>query len=138
MAEKQRNVLLGTVAVVAVLVALYMFFGFGSGRTRPDTYAIQGVCLACQQEMEFSYAAGEREPFKCSGCGEMALYPWMYCYDCRKLFVPNLVRAGDGEPLRFPGHPSCPACRTQHVGTYVPKMPTQKPDGKLTLPTWSP
>ncbi|MGD8451211.1 MAG: hypothetical protein PVJ57_05280 [Phycisphaerae bacterium] len=138
MAEKQRNVVLGSIAVIALLVALYMFFGFGSGRQRPDTYTIQGLCLGCQQEVKLSFAAGEREPYECPQCRQMAVYPWLYCYECQKLFIPNLVRGADGEPLRYPGHPACPACRTQHVGSYVPELPTQKPTGKLPPPEWSP
>jgi hypothetical protein len=135
----QRNAILGGVAVVALVVAGYMFFG-GPGRSGAvaEVFTEQAVCLACQREAEVSHRAGEAAPWKCPHCSEVAAYPWLYCHDCNKRFVPQLVPGQNGEPPRMPGFPRCPLCRGQNFGTFLPGTPGQEPTGDAPLPKWKP
>lgn len=139
MERKQRNILLGAISVVALVAAGAVFLGgFGRPPKLPATFTIKGVCLACQEEVEAQHAQDEHAPLICPQCSEFAVYPWLYCFDCSKRFVPALVRPDDGGPLRVPSFPVCPACGAQHFAAYIPDMPGQDPVGDAKLPNWSP
>lgn len=139
MSQSQRNVLLGGIAVVLIAVAAVVY----ATRTRPsfrvpDQFGFKGVCLACSQESDATQAANESPPALCPHCGKAALYPWFFCYDCQKRFVPDLVRPQSDGPLRLPAWPKCPCrgCRSGNVGPWDPEMPTQQPVGDVPLPKW--
>ncbi|MBN2445732.1 MAG: hypothetical protein JXO22_03350 [Phycisphaerae bacterium] len=135
----QRNVVLGGIGVVALLIAAYLTFS-GVGRTKevPTTYESYGVCLACKADARFSHDADEDAPYDCKNCGERAVYPWLYCFDCEKRFVPTLVADADGPP-KMPGFPRCPVCRQSHFAAYDPEDPDQKNSkGDAPLPKWNP
>jgi hypothetical protein len=141
MSQGQRNVLLGIISVAAISVAAYMFTSQRAGSQPGSTQATtHGVCLACEQESVVQHALGEYAPFACSQCDELAVYPWFYCYECQKRFVPALHRPKPGEPLRLPMSARCPSCGGGDVGLYDPMLPTQETvvgDVK-PLPNWVP
>jgi len=136
MAQGQRNLLFGGLAIV-VLVLAGVFFVRGQKTTSevPDTYSIYGVCLACKAEGQTSFAHDERAPHRCDACDEMAVYPWYYCLDCQKRFVPNLYRRDPDGPLRVPRGATCTGCGSSNVTQYIEGM--YKPVGDVTpLPAW--
>lgn len=137
MSQPQRNVVLGAIAVAAIVVAIVLFArGGAQSRAVPKDYTIEGVCLACREEAQITQPLGEYAPFPCPHCGKQAVYPWFYCYDCNRRFVPELVRPEPNGPLRLPMGPRCTACRSNHVGQYDPQWPTQHPIGDAPLPKW--
>ncbi|MFH1746588.1 MAG: hypothetical protein ABIG44_06020 [Planctomycetota bacterium] len=138
MEKKQKNLISVIVIVVALGVSGYLLTGYFNPSTLPSEYSSKGICLACQAEVTASHGAEEHAPFTCPQCGETAVYPWLYCYDCQKLFVPALVIPADGGPPRMPGHPVCSACGSPNYGSYVEGMPNQQPVGKAPLPNWPP
>lgn len=134
----RRNIVLGGSVIVLFALAAYLYFSrAGAQAELPQEYTIDGVCLACQQEARITASFDEPAPSACPHCGERAVYPWMYCFDCKKRFIPNLEQRGSGPP-RYPIVPSCRACGSRNVGQYVPEDPLQKPIGDAPLPEWPP
>jgi hypothetical protein len=137
--NSQRNGVLVGVVIIALGIVGYLSFGSGRGAAGvPSQYVTSAVCLACQKETEVKHARGELAPWTCRFCGKNAVYPWFYCSNCKKRFVPNLTRPEPGGPLRTPTVPVCPACGSQNVGLYMPGLTDEKPAGDAPLPAWSP
>ena len=139
MSTGQRNLLLGGIAIAALAVSVVLFARGRSAGALPNQYSIRGICLACQKESQSTHGLTEEPPFVCPHCGKQAVYPWFYCFECQKRFVPDLARPGPGQPLRFPSWPSCPCpnCRSSRVGQFDPALqPT--PLGDAPLPKWEP
>lgn len=137
MSGQTRNLLLGGLAVTITGAAGYFFFSNrgSSGAVSATTYEFRGACLACKQPVQTTQHFDENFPLKCPKCGQAAVYPWYYCYQCKKRFVPELDRSGSGPP-RVPMGPRCTACGSDNVGLWVEKMTTQQPTGDATLPKW--
>ena len=138
MSSGQRNAILIGVAVVALAVAVTLMARSRIAGSTPTQYTVRGICLACQAEAETTQPLAAEPPFVCPKCGKQAVYPWFFCYDCQKRFIPDLVRPRPSEPLRIPSWPSCPCsnCRSTHVGQYDPLL--HNPVGDAPLPKWQP
>lgn len=140
MNEGQRNILMGGVAIILIGGAVAVFALRGGGNTKlPTDSTIYGVCLACEEDVTTTQPLGAIAPYPCPHCDKQAVYPWMYCFDCNRRFVPDLVRPDINGPLRMPGYPKCPCrgCRSDYVGQYDPEMPNQNPVADVPLPKWS-
>ncbi len=139
MTTSQRNGLLVGSAVVALAVAAVLFARGRTAGQLPSQYTTRGICLACQKESESRHALTDIPPFVCPHCGKAAVYPWYYCYDCKKRFVPDLVRMEPGRPLRVPTWTSCPCpnCRSAQVTQWDPSFQGQAA-GDAPLPKWEP
>ena len=133
-----KNIALVGVAVVALGVAAYLVFA-RDGQTRlPSTYMTHGICLSCKKEGVVHHDKTATNPFKCPDCGRLAFYPWYFCSDCSQRSVPDLVRADPAGPWRVRGFPVCRACRSNHIGAWLPNLPDQKPAADAPLPEWTP
>lgn len=133
MASSARKQILVGVAAVALLLAAYLFFYSGRQGKLPDAFTIDGVCLKCEQETRVTYRRRERAPFLCPDCGEQAVYSWIYCYECKKRFVPKLTASDEGPP-RMPVVPVCTACGSTRTGAYLALDPFQEPVANAPLP----
>ena len=133
MAWPGRQPILLAVAVVGLAVAAFLLARAGREGRLPDRYTVEGVCLKCGQEARITFGSANPQPFECDDCGERSVYEWMYCYDCKRRFVPKLVKRPD-QPPQFPMIPVCIDCGTQRVGAYVAIDPEQEPVGNLSLP----
>jgi len=137
MQGKGRLYLLIGVAVILVAAAGLYWTNRDPGVPKPtDTATIEGVCLACKQEVKATYHATERQPAVCPLCGERAVYGLHYCFDCKLRFVPNLEPAPDGGPPRKPIVTTCPVCGGSNVSGYIPIDPEQKDAELAPLPKW--
>ena len=138
MAKIRRDLVLGAIAALLAALAAYRVFFARSGKPSiPARYAIEGVCLACREPASLEAKLDQHQPFTCARCGQQAVYEWMFCLDCRKRFVPDLVPSTDG-PARVPAFAPCPACRRTNVTQYIPQDTTQQPVGDAPLPRWPP
>lgn len=138
MNKTQRNLALGTLAVVLLAYSGYRIFGQRRGvgaLNIPEQITQHGVCLACKQEVEVTHPLRERPPYVCPVCGERAVYIWWYCYECHYRFIPTLEKDDQGvlRPTRFP---RCPHCGCTTVGEYNPEMGRQTPEADYPLPKW--
>jgi hypothetical protein len=133
--ETAKKIVLLVVALGAFGIAGYMMFRQTGQAQLPTEYRISGVCLACKQEATATSKLSERPPFECQKCRKAAVFPWFYCGQCNKRFVPNLERRGGG-PAHLPVVPACPKCGSTSTGAYFPDDPDVKPAGDLPLPTW--
>ena len=141
MSYQRRNLVLSIVAVVCLVAALVVFLrtrGRG-GNVFADEYMSPCVCLACQLECEIHHGPQDLVPFKCPNpdCGQVAAYPWYFCYDCKKRFVPQPLMREPGGPLRPPENIRCTACGSGNVTQWGPWIEEQ-PVGDAPLPKWSP
>jgi len=131
-----KNIVLATVAVALLGFAGFRLLGGRSDpRHLPDEIPGAGVCLACGLEVQYGRAPGESEPFECPACGERAVLPWLYCYECDHRFVTNLIRNEDG-PARANAFPICPHCNCRNFGAFMPESGRQAPVGDAPLPKW--
>ncbi len=135
----QRNTVLGGVAIVAIAAAAYFTFsGYGRQKPLPTTVHTLGVCLANGKDVEITHELDEVAPWTCPECGEQAVYPWLYCFDCQRRFVPKLDRDSQGI-LRMPPYPACPACGSQSYSAFKPEDRRQELKRKdARLPKWQP
>lgn len=126
------------VGVVAVGLAVYFFSrNTGDKDKYPRQLTVDGVCLACKQEVKARIkAVSDFAPYDCPNCKEMAVYPWFYCDNCRKRFVPELIPGAghDGKPA-LPAAPKCSGCRSNLVMQYIPGF-SPPPAGDAPLPKW--
>jgi DNA-directed RNA polymerase subunit RPC12/RpoP len=135
--RSQRQVLLGAVAVVAFAIAAYSFFGRGKGGPNlPKEFSEAGICLSCKTEGRVTYPHAEPAPHRCPKCGEAAFYPYYFCFECKKRFVPALVQIRAGEPLRLPVGIACTSCGSTSVSPFLPNQPDYEPSGDAPLPKW--
>lgn len=137
MSQGQRNVLLGGIAIAAIAVAVIIFTRTGPA-ARPESFAFNGVCLSCQKDVKQVVPLNEYAPFTCPHCATQAVYPWFYCNECNRRFVPDLVRPDPAGPWRIPQGIACRACGSGNVGSWDPDFPTQQPIGDAQLPKWTP
>ena len=138
MKKEVKNALMAAVIVLAIgVVALRMFRGGGGGGPAPlpTDYTIEGVCMACKAQARLTQNLRERPPFECATCKKAAVYPWMYCPDCRYRFIPNLEKSENGPP-RFPVVPACTHCGKARGTGYDSRDTDQKPVGDAPLPKW--
>lgn len=135
---KQRSLLLVIVLVVVAGTAGVFYLNRSGDEVRVSRDLLtSGVCLACQKEAEVEHGLEESAPFACPHCGEQAVYPWFYCEDCNRRFVPQLVRmAGSAAPTVPPAGVICTACRSAAVTQYVPGLTPEPPGDDVPLPRW--
>ena len=128
-----RQVVLGAVAIVAFAVAGWFAFGRGGDNVAlGQDIKAKGVCLSCKGEDEYQYSIKETPPIKCHKCGQVSAYPWQFCTNCNKRFVPPLEIREPGGPPRIPLYFACPACGGAYATQYIPQMHESK--GDLPLP----
>ena len=100
-------IVLGVVAAAAIGFNIWRYW-HGAAASAPQ---VLGVCLACKQELP---AGAQRPttppPWRCTRCGQTAVYPWMFCLDCGYRFVSPPVRDPAGGPPRMQQPPRCPVC----------------------------
>lgn len=135
MSSNSRNLIAGAAIVgLGALAAYFSIYGFGPRTTVATQFKTHGVCLACKTDADVTADATATPPLKCPKCGEAAVYPWFYCNDCGKQFVPKLT-ANPGGPPQMPTWPTCPACGKSSVGQYLPGV-SPTPKAVLPLPAW--
>ena len=137
MAPNLRNLILGATSVGLLAVAGYLFTRNTKSTYLPDTFSMDGVCLACKQSGVVTFGAGGREPYACPACMKVAFYGWKFCDGCKHRFVPALSRSSPGEPPRPPAIPICTKCGSSRTGAYTPEDPEQKSAGDAPLPPWT-
>jgi hypothetical protein len=135
----RKTILLGVLALLGVAAAArYLFFGTG-GNQMPQRYSVNGVCLACKQEVTAGdYGIFDKFPLKCAKCNAQAVYNWHYCQTCNLRFVPVLAKTADGSPPPPPNMPPCPKCGGGATGTWDPNFYEGLKQGDLPLPPWPP
>jgi DNA-directed RNA polymerase subunit RPC12/RpoP len=137
MAASQRNLILGVIIVIGFGAAAYSFVFRGRrDATAATQFTEAGVCLSCKTEGEVTYPRQEAAPHKCPKCGTPAFYPWYFCFDCQKRFVPALVRRDPGGPLRLPLGIACTSCGGTNVSVFLPNQADYRPSGDAPLPKW--
>lgn len=138
MDDSKRNLVLSGVTVVALGLAAYFYFSGGEAVALPKMVNAEVVCLHCKEESLISYDRAAFPPYTCPACGERAAYPWLYCYDCNRKFVPTLIeREGHDLPIPTP-FPTCTYCGCRNVSAYSTELPNQTPVGNAKLPKWPP
>ncbi len=131
----RRKIILGCLAAGLFALAGLIFSYSGASAQYPETYRVNGVCLACKQEGRLEPKTAETRPYECPHCSERTFYPWYFCSDCKMKFVPDLVKnPGGGKPHGLPPVPACSECGSIHVGTYFPSDPEQVATGTAELP----
>lgn len=131
-----KNAWLGGLALAIGALSIYMFYRSASGTDGiPTRFIVHGVCLACQKEGDFHYAAGGQAPFECPSCKQKAGYGWLFCESCNRRFVPKLA-ADESGIMRIPAYPPCPVCHDVCSQAYYPEVMEQKPIGDAPLPNW--
>lgn len=135
MEAPKRNILLGSVAVgIFGLAAMLYFTRSNVGAQFPSRYTMEGVCVKCGEQVEAQYDAGEIPVGSCPRCGTQTVYAWMFCFNCKKRFVPNLVPSSKGGPPMPPVVPVCTGCGSNHTGAWVPDDPERVSVADLPLP----
>ncbi|RMF83286.1 MAG: hypothetical protein D6744_04925 [Planctomycetota bacterium] len=139
MENSTRNIVLGTIAALALALAAWRFVSKPPQKFEiPKTINHYAVCLSCKQESLISHPKELAAPWECPACGEKACYQWLYCSECNYRFVPNLVwREGIDHPIPNP-YPYCTHCGCTNVTAFSPNNPDQAPLGDAPLPEWPP
>ncbi len=140
MSTGQRRGLLMVVAVVALVVAGFLLVRNAGGPPKlPESVLVEGVCLSCKKAHSGTHALTEHEPYECGGCKTRAVYPWYYCYDCQRRFVPTLMRPNPGQAMRLPVSVTCPGCQSGNTTPFESGFVAQDQiKGDLPLPKWEP
>jgi len=116
----RRNLILGALAVILILIAVVYYTRSPSARAPiPREVQANCACLACRQHVRVEAKVVDPPPYACPLCSERAAYPLFVCRDCGKYFVPNLVASADQELPAMPVMPSCPSCGSTNVGGYI-------------------
>lgn len=126
------------IAVVAITLATILFLRNASDhRKYPQELTVDGVCLNCKQEVKARVqATSDFAPYDCPSCKDTSVYPWFYCDNCRKRFVPELIPgAGKNGKPALPIAPKCTACKSNLVLQYIPGF-SSPPVGDTPLPKW--
>ncbi len=139
MSPGARKLLYAILIVVGLGTTAFMFL-----RQRParlavdaDRLVVHGVCLACREEGAAAAPWGEQAPYACPKCQVKGVYPWWYCQECRRRFVPALVERDAGEPLRLPAVVACTGCQSAYVSPYLPEhAQLEPPVGDVPPPAW--
>jgi hypothetical protein len=130
-----KNIILGAAAVVILGLAVFLYFWRSPGPSQFNEFVTPAVDLETGQELRVTYKLGERAPFVNPATGKRTVYPWYFCQDCRKRFVPDLVPSADGGPPRLPAIPICPLCGGSRTGGWMREDPDQaEPAGDAPLP----
>lgn len=119
MDQRQRNVLLGAVAVIALVVAGWMFSSSGEDLRSIDQYTDYCACLNCDWEGLVTHSSREQDPFICEQCDHESVHYLYYCNECRSRFIPQLIRGSDGK-WHVPRGATCISCESADVSTYLP------------------
>ena len=133
-----RNVTLAVIAVAVLGVAVYRIKGSASEESIvPSKLTNHGHCMACALDTGFTVDKNDKTPHACPDCQERALYQWMFCRDCNKKFIPNLVyrRAESEFPQPEPFF-SCPACGCSSYSLFSPDDPMLEVVGTAKMPDW--
>ena len=136
MSTGSRQLLLLGIVIVAFGGAGYSIFGRKSGPSVAKEFTETGVCLSCKAEGEVTYPRAEVAPHRCPKCDAQAFYPFYFCFECKKRFVPALVQRQAGEPLRLPLGVACTSCGGSNVSPFLPNQPEYEPAGDAPLPKW--
>ena len=139
MENSTRNIVLGTIAALALGLAAWRFVSKTPQKFEiPDTINSHAVCLSCKQDAFIGHPKDAAAPWTCPGCGAEACYAWLYCADCNRRFVPNLIqREGFDRPIPNP-YPYCTHCGCPNVSNFSPSNEEQSPIGDAALPEWPP
>lgn len=130
-----KNLILGAAAVVILGLALLLYLWRTPDKSQFTEFVAPGVDLETGQEVRVTYKLGERAPFLNPATGKRTVYPWYFCEDCQKRFVPELVPSPDGGPPRLPPIPTCPLCGGSRAGVWMPDYPDHaQPKGDAPLP----
>jgi hypothetical protein len=133
----RRNVLFGTLGVVAVATLIFLLVvRRGAAPTIAADFTVFGKCLACEYAGDVNYPRNERAPYACPQCQEHAVYPLYFCNDCKLRFIPELVRSQVGEPPRLPREIRCPSCDSTNWMSCDPRLMTEEPAGDAPWPRW--
>lgn len=131
------------VLYVALIIAGFGTTAFVLVRRNPEQlavnaeqYTLYGVCLSCREEGELRVPRDEDAPHTCGKCQQKAVYPWWFCYDCNRRFVPALFEREPGGPPRVPPAVACTGCQSQNVTPYLPQAQLEPPVGDVPLPPW--
>jgi hypothetical protein len=119
-----KNIGLAAVAIVLLGVAGVSFFARGgckSGAELPSVRRLHCVDLKTGGEYTIEAPMDRVAPFANPSTGELTLYPWYFCNDCKYRFVPAPVPSPNGPP-KLPAIPSCPHCGSSNCGTWVPEI----------------
>jgi hypothetical protein len=136
--ENKRQIVLGGVAIVLLVVAGWYWFARASGPPAPSsTFTLDGICLACGKDVTATYKAGEGQPATCPLCGKRAVYGTFYCYNCKQRFVPELEPRPGGGPPKMPMIPVCPTCGGTNVAGYIQQDPEHAAAQRGPLPKWT-
>ncbi len=136
MPSSRSKMVLGSIAVLALAIAAYVTLSSGEELAAPgETLRVTGVCLACQAAVDQQYPRRAHTPYHCDACGEDAVYPWLFCHDCKKRVVPRLADDRDGVP-RIPLNPTCPACGGPSLMQWLSEEPMHEAVEDAPLPAW--
>ncbi len=136
MAKSQRQLLFVVIIIVGFGGAAYGLFGRKAGPSSAKQFTETGICLSCKTEAQVTYPRAEAAPHRCPKCGGQAFYPYYFCFDCKKRFVPALVQRQSGEPLRLPLGMACTSCGSASVSPFLPNQPDYESVGDAPLPKW--
>ncbi len=130
-----KNFFLGAILIIAVAASGFFFVRAQRAGQLEEGRETAGVCLACEQEVVVKHRFDEGAPFNCSACGEKAVFPWMFCYECNYKFVPDLeMLPGTNEP-NFPLQPQCRHCKCYQVTYYDKAFFGDQVAGHAKLPS---
>lgn len=132
--SQKKNLILGLIAAAAGAFAIYRLSTFESSAKLPSDYTVQGVCLACKAEAGLTQSVRERPPFECSSCKSKSVFPWFYCPQCKKRFVPPPEKRRDGS-IGLPIVPSCPSCKATNAGNFDVLDPEQEGAPAMPVPS---
>lgn len=136
MANK-RVLVLGTVALVLLGIAVYIYASGRSGPPAPtSTVTLDGICLACKSAVTTTYRSKDGQPATCPKCGQRAVYGTSYCETCGIRFVAQLEPVAGGLP-KLPMIPMCPKCNAAAT-SYRSYEPEQQQAKLGPLPKWPP
>jgi len=136
--RSQRQLILGLVALIAVIAAAYALLRSGQKPVGISTeFSEYGVCLACKYEGQVDYPREQPAPHRCPKCGQQAFYPLYFCFDCKRRFVPALERNDPAQPARVPLIIACPNCTSSRVSPFLGGQAGYEPEGPdVPLPHW--
>ena len=102
MPRNTRQFVLGAIAVVlAGVVAVYYFTRSPAGPAPTGDVTLDGICLACQQDVMAHYKVGEEMPALCPKCGERAVYDAFYCSACKLRVIRTWYHPARASPRTY-------------------------------------
>jgi hypothetical protein len=133
--EKIKKIVMLGLAVVAFVAAGVLLMTRSSSEAKyPTSFVTNAVDLVDKSEAKLSLAMGELLPYKNPKTGQKTMFPWYYCPECNKRFVPPPTKRADGI-VALPMIPTCPLCDSRACSVWNPADPEQaKPAGDAPLP----